>query len=147
MHVRLGDFRNTDMLTPVAWFVGVAKKLRAEMAETWPIHVFSDGLDAELEPLLRLPNCQRVSYGSSVADMLAMSRANVLVGAKLSTLNMWSFYLGRMPVIWPPDTDRFGLERIEPELQFLQSEKDRVPTDAILAIRRRMVPPSVIPAG
>jgi hypothetical protein len=137
MHVRLGDFRNSHILTPLAWFLGVAKHLREQLKADWPIHIFSDGTDDELAPLLGLHNSQRVGYGSSAADLLAMSRANVLVASKLSTLNMWSFYLGRMPVIWPPDTDRFGLEKIDPELQFLQGGEERVSEAGISAVWTR----------
>jgi hypothetical protein len=137
MHVRLGDFRDISLVTPVPWFVGIAKGLRQELGQDWPIHIFSDGTDEELAPLLSLPDSRHVSFGSSVADLLAMSRANVLIASRLSTFNMWSFYLGRMPVIWPPDTVRWGLEQINPELQFLLTSDDRIPQAAIMAAQRQ----------
>jgi hypothetical protein len=42
-----------------------------------------------------------MSFGSAIADLWALSNANVLV-ASGSTFSMWASYLGRMPVIWHP---------------------------------------------
>ena len=67
--------------------------------------MFSDASDEELRPLLGRPNVQRAFFGSSVADLLAMSTASVLI-ASGSTFSMWAAYLGRMPVIWPKDQRR-----------------------------------------
>jgi hypothetical protein len=110
IHVRLGDFsipKNQEVLKsgaqnyriPLSWYVHQVKQLRQEVNRDVPVYIFSDGRDDELSELLSLPNCQRISFGSSIADMLALSKANILI-ASGSTFSMWASYLGRMPVIW-----------------------------------------------
>jgi hypothetical protein len=108
-HVRLGDF-NPDGVErattldnarlPVEWYVA---KIR-QIGERWPastIDLFSDGTEGELEPLLRWSSVRRVTFGNPLADLLAMSRSNLLV-CNGSTFSAWAAYLGNMPTIWFP---------------------------------------------
>lgn len=110
IHVRLGDFaipQNQDVLKsgaqnyriPLSWYVHQVKQLRQQVNRNVPVYIFSDGRDNELSQLLSLPNCQRISFGSSIADILALSKSNILI-ASGSSFSMWASYLGRMPVIW-----------------------------------------------
>lgn len=132
LHIRRGDFAPADeeelrrdkvsVRTPLHWFIGVARRLREQMAVEAPIHVFSDGTTEELAGLAELPNCRRRSFGSALADLLAISRANVLVASGGSTFSMWGTYLGRMPTIYHVGQrrdrvylDRPGGDRIRPE--------------------------------
>jgi hypothetical protein len=64
------------------------------------VWLFSDGNDAELADILKMPAVQRLHFGSALADMLAMSRSNVLVVS--STFSMWSSFLGAVPSIYYP---------------------------------------------
>ncbi len=110
IHVRLGDFsipKNEAVLKsgaqnyriPISWYVNQVKQLRQQVNRDVPVYIFSDGRNDELSELLSLPNCQRISFGSSIADILALSQSNILI-ASGSTFSMWASYLGRMPVIW-----------------------------------------------
>ena len=72
------------------------------MLENTKIIVFSDGKEEELRPLLALGNVERVCFGSSIADILAMSRAKLLV-ASGSSFSMWARYLGRMTTVMFPN--------------------------------------------
>jgi hypothetical protein len=116
MHVRLGDFSSTpdpavlrqclkagmlNVRLPLQWYVSVLKKIRQVVGTDRQVYIFSDGHDAELAELLELPHCQRLTFGSSIADLLALSRVPLLV-ASGSTFSMWASYLGRMPTIWFP---------------------------------------------
>jgi hypothetical protein len=100
-HVRLADFKVGGQQTDVAWFVESVKELRRHLGADTRVHVFSDGSDDELRPLLALSNVRRLTFGSSIADILALSRSRVLLGSRASTFSMWPAYLGRMPVVWP----------------------------------------------
>ena len=84
------------------------QELRKVMEPKVPVWVFSDAADDEIQPLLALPGVRRVFFRSAVADLLAMSTAKVLV-ASGSTFSMWAAFLGRMPVIWPPNSKRQNL--------------------------------------
>ena len=112
MHIRLGDFtrvsweevkqgRHTSVI-PIEWYAAMAKSLRSILGEDTKIIVFSDGKDEELRPLLDLGNVERVCFGTSIADILALSRAKLLV-ASGSSFSMWARYLGRMTTIMFPN--------------------------------------------
>jgi hypothetical protein len=111
VHVRLGDFgppAGTAVLPPgsctrlpLAWYRHVILQIRAAADADVPVHIFSDGTDEELAPLLQLPRVRRLTFGSSIADLLALSRACVLI-ASGSTFSRWASYLGRMPVVMYP---------------------------------------------
>lgn len=119
MHVRMGDFtvptstedihRGTaNMRVPLSWYIDIAKGIRARYGQHLRIHVFSDGTDEELRPLWALENCQRLGFGSAIADLLALSNSNMLI-ASGSTFSMWASYLGRMPVVWHPGQKKQSL--------------------------------------
>jgi hypothetical protein len=108
-HVRLGDFNPASELNPVTapnarlpkeWYVAQIKKVSARWPNV-PIDLFSDGTDAELGELLRLPSTHRADYGNAVTDLLAMSRARLLICSG-STYSAWAAFLGQIPTIWFP---------------------------------------------
>jgi hypothetical protein len=140
VHVRLGDFApSTDVPVrqpqsctrlPVPWYRHVALQIRAAAGSNVPVHVFSDGTDEELVPLLSLPNARRLTFGSSIADLLALSCARVLIGSD-STLSRWAFYLGRMPAVVYPGLLRQPLYYENPAAEVECGPEDRLP-DAFL---------------
>jgi hypothetical protein len=110
VHLRMGEFtvpsseqalRNgaENLRQPISWYATQIRRVRHACGAEIPAFVFSDGSEAEIAELLELPNTRRVDFGSSVGDLLALSRAQVLI-ASGSTFSMWASYLGRMPVIW-----------------------------------------------
>ncbi|MBI4954890.1 MAG: alpha-1,2-fucosyltransferase [Myxococcales bacterium] len=112
VHVRRGDFPDpapreprevgSDCQLPLDWYVHVVRALRqASGRPNAPVAVFSDGSDGDLAGLLALPATRRVSFGASVADLLAMSTAQALV-ASASSFSAWASYLGRCPTVWFP---------------------------------------------
>jgi hypothetical protein len=100
-HVRLGDFKIGSQTTNISWFVAAVREVRATLRHNAQVFVFSDGNDDDLRPLLALDNVTRLSFGSSIADMLALSNSKILIASKNSTFGMWACYIGRMPVIFP----------------------------------------------
>lgn len=145
VHVRLGDFSvapinaaavttgHVNFRIPLSWYVEVVNEIRRGVGEDWPILVFSDGTDRELEQLLRLPRCSRAGFGSSLADMLALSRAHVLV-ASGSTFSMWASYLGRMPVVWHSTQHRQRLYYDEVDKEEVVVEGARLSAKFILTL-------------
>ncbi len=108
MHVRLGDFSSaasaeaitagkTNVRLPLEWYREVAEGIREVRGRSTRIYLFSDGSDQELASPLDLDNCQRLSFGSALADLLALAQNECLI-ASGSTFSMWASYLGRMPV-------------------------------------------------
>ncbi len=115
MHVRLGDFHRAswedvksgkhDSSIPIEWYVQMANELRSITGEKTKIYVFSDGTDEELTPLLGFENTERITFGTSIADILALSKAGVFV-ASGSSFSMWARYLGRMTTIMFPNQEK-----------------------------------------
>jgi len=117
VHVRRGDFAppNDSLLRagrpnirlPLSWVVETIVILRAALGADWRVWVFSDAHEDELEDLLRLPLVTRLHFGSSLADMLAMSCSTVLIPS--STFSFWSAFLGSAPCIYYPGQVQRGL--------------------------------------
>jgi len=87
---------------PIDWFANIARQLFERSQGRLPIRVFSDGSDAQLEPLLKTRGVELVRNNSSIVDILHMARARLLVPTSNSTFSMWSAYLGKMPTLWYP---------------------------------------------
>ena len=104
VHVRLGDFRVESLETPIGWYAEAIAEIRKANGGDLPVFVFSDGEDAELERILSIPGTKRLGFGSSIADLWALSSANILIASGGSTFSKWASYLGRMPAVYPPGT-------------------------------------------
>jgi len=111
IHIRRGDFlqRTTyeqmvsahNSLLPLSWYIDALESVRNRCGKPVPAYVFSDGEDEELAPLLSLENVRRVEFGSSIADILALSRSRLII-ASGSTFSQWASYLGQVPTIAHP---------------------------------------------
>jgi hypothetical protein len=130
VHIRLGDFKGSKA-TPFQWYITMLHKLRAELGRDWPIYIFSDGTDKELMPVMRLPNTTRLTFGSSLADLLALSKAHLLIGSAGSTFSQWASFLGRMPVIWPKGSLTQHLYYDNPLLEIECAQEEKLPEDFI----------------
>lgn len=126
VHIRMGDFtipgseaeiRNgkTNCRLPLKWYISIINKIREEINNDIPVNIFSDGKDEELKEILSLSNVKRHYYGSAIADMLAISKSQLLIASN-STFSLWASYLGRMPTIWFPGTHRIKLYKNSPEI-------------------------------
>ena len=102
VHVRLRDFTIEGGSTPLSWFADVVAGLQQSLGGGTAVRVFSDGNDEELRPLLALPGTHRLTLGSSIADLLALTVAPVIIGTAGSTFGAWPAFLGRVPSVWPP---------------------------------------------
>ena len=121
VHVRLGDFspaNESEVFTSgynrriyLNWYAEAVSALRCSVGADWPVYIFSDGTDNELRPLLSIHGARRITFGSALADLWALSHAQVLV-ASGSTFSMWAAYLGQIPSIWCPGQSRSLCVRI-----------------------------------
>lgn len=155
IHVRRGDFiTRTDSaetvgrhnsLLPMTWYVSALEAVLEKADREVPVWLFSDGVDEELEALTSFPNVERVSFGSSIADMLAIARCRFLI-ASGSTFSMWGTYLGQVPTLWHPgkmlqslvldSADDRGLHSVGGGLEFEWSPNDQLPdwVPAVLSV-------------
>lgn len=136
VHVRLGDFVQQgsfeemvdidNSVLPLGWYISLLESLREKAGTAFRSSVFSDGEDADLAPLLAMENVRRVEFGSSIADMLAMSRSRLLITSG-STFSQWASYLGQVPAIWHPGKFDQSLLLDDPELELEWAPGDSLP--------------------
>jgi hypothetical protein len=108
VHVRLGDFASpsdqkldanfNNIAVSVKWFSEIITKLLELTNYQLCFNIFSDGTDEELRPLLELSNVTRLSFGSSIADILALSQSKLII-ASGSSYSLWARYLGQSDCI------------------------------------------------
>jgi len=144
IHVRLGDFGRVpeqevkagrhDSALPIQWYVSMAEQIRKYAGEDIPVYVFSDGTDEELQPLLELPGVERKGYGTSIADIMALSCFPLLV-ASGSSFSMWARYLGRANCICYPNQRKQQI-LTEMEDRFEIEVEERIPEEIGMKIRR-----------
>jgi hypothetical protein len=133
IHVRRGDFIRWDSLDetasahnsmlPIEWYISALKAVREVAGRPVPACVFSDGTIEELLPLTSMTAVTRVEYGSGLADMLALTRARLLI-ASGSTFSMWGTYLGQVPTVWHPGKrlQTLLLDRPDKEVEWAQGD-------------------------
>ncbi len=110
VHVRLGDFRRSDegtsavtannTSTPVGWYVATLGALRSAGVDL-PVLVSSDGEDAELEELLRMPGVERSGARNALDEIVLLSRSEGILGSR-STFTSWGAFLGSVPLLVAP---------------------------------------------
>jgi hypothetical protein len=125
VQVRLGDFRALSPLedfanvggvrTPMDYYLDVIAKIRAFVGKAVRVTVVSDGSDAELWPILSLPNVVRHSGRTGIADLILMSRSRLLICAAGSSYSQWGGFLGDGVVLHHPQHFHF----------YTRSEADR----------------------
>lgn len=136
VHVRLGDFTRgsqedlkagrSNMSIPISWYVSIVKQLQKVLPKDATIYVFSDGTDEELAELLALPHVRRETFGTAIADIMAMTKAKIFV-ASGSTFSRWVRFLGQMTTIAYPGQLKQGLleegsENFEIEAEVIPEE-------------------------
>lgn len=95
IHVRLGDY-GKERRVPLSWYKDIIEKYHKENPESKML-LFSDGTDEELKDILALVFVKRVYFGSSISDIIAISKCNYLIGSD-STFSAWGAYLGQVPL-------------------------------------------------
>ena len=112
IHIRRGDFGTGSTVgsatfggcvqTPLGWYRDVLRGIRQHLHTDLGAFVVSDGRDHELVELLNEPNVSRVDRGCAIADLWALSQAQVILGSGGSTFTGWGSFLGGAPLALVP---------------------------------------------
>ncbi len=112
IHIRRGDFiepksysdyySRGSLRTPLTWFINSLKSIRETVGFDAKAFVFSDGSPCELNDLFKLRDVYPVRTGSAVSDLLALSRAGILLASGSSSFSAWASFLGQMPTVCHP---------------------------------------------
>jgi len=98
VHVRMGDMPNESRV-PIEWTCRMLQ-LALDVVKEARVLLFSDATDDEVSALLQMAVVKRVYYGNALADMVAMSRTQMIIGT-CSTFSWWSAYLTQIPIVQP----------------------------------------------
>ena len=111
IHVRLGDFSMTteelntgknNMRIQISWYVAMVNKIREAAGWIVPVYIFSDGTDEELLELTTLPVAKRITFGSSISDILGLSRFPLMISSG-SSFSLWARFIGNNSSISYPN--------------------------------------------
>lgn len=100
VHIRMGDFAKIGQCLPGDYYLRAIERARKITGEATEVLVFSDAKVETLSYLNEISNVCLMPSGAALHDMLALSRAEVLVGTNLSTFSEWAAFLGGMKNLW-----------------------------------------------
>jgi hypothetical protein len=115
VHVRLGDYSQERRIS-LNWYLGVIKEIINNCGSKYKIFVFSDGSNIELKDLLSLPNVERIFFGNSISDLIALGKCKLIVGSD-STFSGWAAFLEQTPIIFP--SKHFGKVLLNSDSEFI----------------------------
>lgn len=98
IHIRLGDY-SADSRVSLDWYIEKMKAIREKKGNKVKFLVFSDGNVEELKEILDFPNTEMAFFGSAIADILILSKANLIIASD-STFSAWGAYLGQVPILF-----------------------------------------------
>jgi hypothetical protein len=115
VHIRRGDFATPSVsppdhgtrwntAIPIDWYVDVCRSLQRELAVPHRFLLFTDGTDAEVEPLVRAVDPLTTAHQSYnvCSDLLLMAEADLLV-TSCSSFSLWAAALSEKPYLWHED--------------------------------------------
>lgn len=135
MHIRFGDFKRYSRSTELTFFIKTLTEIRKKLNSNIKCYIFSDAEDGELEELLKLENVERITFGSSISDILGLSKSKMIIASKGSTFNKWASFLGRMPIIFP-EKNFLNLYYDTPNLELTLQEDEEIPDYFINEIKK-----------
>lgn len=99
VHIRRGDFKLGTSITPIIYFIRAINLIRESVGELWPVTVFTDARENEIEEILTLPEVYMAEDKADILDILLMSQSKVIVLSKSSTFSYWAAFLSDAIVI------------------------------------------------
>lgn len=102
VHIRRGDFKIGNPITPLSHFISVIHIIRKEYGKNLPVTIFSDAEDAELTEILKMEEVSKAKGESDIVDLLLMSRSNIIVLSQSSSFSYWAAFLSDALVIMSP---------------------------------------------
>jgi hypothetical protein len=113
LHVRLGDFRKLRpgedfskvgaVRTPETYFIEIIQGIRKIHGTDLKVSLFTDGRAEELAGILSCDGVELVNGNSDLADLLLLSRSNIIVTSAGSTFSYWAGFLSGGILLMHPD--------------------------------------------
>ena len=101
VHIRRGDFKLGNPITPLSFFIDCIKQIRDATAEQWMVTIFTDAAPEEVAEVMALPGTTLAVVKPDILDILLMSKSRVMVLSQSSTFGYWAAFLSEAIVIRP----------------------------------------------
>ena len=99
VHIRRGDFKIGNPITPLSHFISVINIIRKESGKNVPVTIFSDAGESELTDILKMEEVSMVAENSDIVDLLLMSQSKIIVLSQSSSFSYWAAFLSDALVI------------------------------------------------
>ena len=103
IHVRMGDFRKLKesedfskvgaVRTPLEYFIKTIQKVRQFAGWDFPVTIFSDGTEKELEELLMINNVKMAPEAKDIVHLVSMSKSKIIILSAGSSFSQWAGFL------------------------------------------------------
>ncbi len=103
IHIRRGDFKIANPVTPLSFFIDCITAVRSVVGEDLPVTIFTDAHPDEVKEVLLLPHTKIAEDKPDILDILLMSKSKVMVLSKSSTFSYWGAFLSDAIVLRPFD--------------------------------------------
>jgi hypothetical protein len=101
VHIRRGDFKFGNPLTPEAFFIDCIHFVRASIGQNIPVTVFTDADAGEIRQVMQLSDVYLAEKKPDILDLLLLSQSKVMAVSQSSTFSYWAAFLSEAIVIRP----------------------------------------------
>lgn len=101
IHIRRGDFKLGNTITPNEYFIKGINLIRAVVGNNWPVTIFTDANKDEIKDILILPSVFLAQEKPDIIDILLMSKSKIMLLSQSSTFSYWGAFLSEAIVIRP----------------------------------------------
>jgi hypothetical protein len=127
VHIRRGDFKITNLVTPLSFFIDCILTIREITGTEMPVTVFSDAENSEILPVLSLANVKRAEEKPDILDILLMSKSKFIVLSESSTFSYWGAFLSDAVLLkpfndWHEDLRSEDINNLTPEIRWIEGD-------------------------
>ncbi len=123
IHVRRGDFRIANPITPEKFFISAINEIRQRTNRELSVTVFTDADANEIPEILSMPRVTLSANKEDLLDILQMSKSKYLVLSRSSTFSYWAAFLSNATVIMQADDWQKRIKDESPRYKEIRVEK------------------------
>lgn len=122
VHIRRGDFKYGNPLTPLSFFIDSIKFIREKREKDLPVTVFTDASKDEISEIFTLSNIYLADKKPDILDILLMSKSEVVVLSQSSTFSYWGAFLSNAVIIKPINDWQNNIRDEEDNLKYFEGK-------------------------
>lgn len=128
VHIRRGDFKLGNPVTPQSFFIDCINQVRSVAGENWEVTVFTDADADEISEVLALPAVTLASPKPDILDILLMSKSKVIILSQSSTFSYWGAFLSDAVILkpagdWQQKIRDEAVNNVTPEIKWKEGDE------------------------